>query len=123
MKNWKILVVEDEYDGQQVVSKLLKYMGIQSDIAATAEDAIEFLTQNRYTAAIIDLELPGMDGVQLIRQIRSDAATREMLCIMMTAYHSSQMKKLLLDAGADAYFPKPIDDTTFIRELERMLGS
>ena len=123
MKDWKILVVEDEYDGQQVVSKILRYMGIQSDVAATAEEAMDFIAQQTYNAAIIDLALPGMDGMELIAQIRSDESMAEMPCIMMTAYHSSQVKKQALDAGADAYFPKPIDDTTFVRELERLLNA
>src|SRR5687767_5116600 len=123
MRDWKILVVEDEYDGQQVVSKILKYMGIQSDIAGTAEEALDLLAGQPYTAAIIDLALPGMDGLELMSRIRADASVASMPCVIMTAYHSSQVKRQALDAGADAYFPKPIDDTTFIRELERLLDS
>jgi DNA-binding response OmpR family regulator len=123
MKDWKILVVEDEYDGQQVVSKILRYMGIDSDVASTAEEAMDLIASQSYTAAIIDLALPGMDGMELITRIRADASLQAMPCIMMTAHHSSQVKKQALDVGADAYFPKPIDDTTFVRELERLLNS
>lgn len=123
MNDWRILVVEDEYDGQQVVSRILKYMGIQADVAGTAEEALDLMAGQEYTAAIIDLALPGIDGLQLLSQIRSNAATAHMPCVMMTAYHSSQVKKQALDAGFNAYFPKPIDDTTFIRELERLLNA
>ncbi len=121
MNNWRMLVVEDEYDGQQVVSQILKYMGVQSDVASTAEEALDLIAQQGYTAAIIDLALPGMNGMELIAEIRSNAATASMPCVMVTAYHSSQVKKQALDAGFDAYFPKPIEDTSFIRELERIL--
>jgi CheY-like chemotaxis protein len=123
MRDWKILVVEDEYDGQQVVSKILKYMGIQSEVAGTAEDALALIANNTYTAAIIDLALPGMDGLELMSHIRATESAADMPCVIMTAYHSSQVKKQAIDAGANAYFPKPIDDTTFIRELERLLDS
>lgn len=122
MNNWRILVVEDEYDGQQVVSRILKYMGIQADVAATAEEALDLMAGQSYTAAIIDLALPGIDGLQLLSQIRANAATTQMPCVMMTAYHSAQVKKQALDAGVNAYFAKPIDDTIFIRELERLLN-
>jgi len=121
MNDWKILIIEDEYDGQQVVSKMLKYMGIQSDAAGTAEEALNMMSGHKYTAAIIDLALPGMDGLALLRQIRSNPATTSMRCVIVTAYHTSQVKQQALESGADAYFPKPIDDTTFVRELEKLL--
>lgn len=121
MNNWRILVVEDEFDGQQVVSKILKYMGIQSDIAQSAEAALNLLETQTYDAAIIDLALPGMDGMQLISAIRALEATAALPCVMVTAYHTSQVKHEAIAAGFDAYFPKPVDDTVFIRELERLL--
>jgi len=123
MKNWLFLVIEDEYDGQQVVSKILRYMGIHAEVAGTAEEALDMMAGQAYTAAIIDLALPGMDGLELLARIRSDPATADMPCVMITAYHSSQVKKQAVEAGIDLYFPKPIDDTTFIRELERLLDT
>jgi two-component system, sensor histidine kinase and response regulator len=122
MKDWNILIVEDDHDGQQVISRILKYMGIRTDVAGTAEEALDMMSQQSYTAAIVDLALPGMDGMALMARIRSDAATAQMPCVMVTAYHSSQVKKQALDAGVDAYFAKPLDDTSFIRELERLLA-
>ena len=118
----KILVVEDEYDGQQVVSKMLQYMGVQSDIAATAEDALKMLANNQYTAAVIDLALPGMDGLALLAQIRADDATANLPCVIITAYHTSTVKQQALTTGANAYFPKPLDDTLFMREFEKLLA-
>lgn len=123
MKDWRFLVIEDEYDGQQVVSKILNYMGIHAEVAGTAEEALDMMAGQAYTAAIIDLALPGMDGLELLSRIRSDPATADMSCVMITAYHSSQVKKQAVEAGIDAYLPKPIDDTIFIREVERLLGA
>lgn len=118
----RILVVEDEYDGQQVVSKMLKYMGMAADVYDRAEDALDALSNNTYNAAILDLALPGMDGINMLQEIRAESAFDNMPCIIMTAYHNSSVKQQALEAGCDAYFPKPLDDTTFMREIERLLG-
>ncbi len=123
MKDWKILVVEDEYDGQQVVSKMLEYMGVQSEVASTAEEALHKMGMQTFTAAVIDLALPGMDGLALLSRIRSTPATAAMPCVIITAYHTSAVKQQALAAGANAYFPKPLDDTMFMREFERLLAN
>lgn len=121
MGNIRVLVVEDEYDGQQVVSKILKYMGMEADVYDRAEDALVALETNTYNAAILDLALPGMDGINLLQEIRAEPTFDKMPCIIMTAFHSAGVKQQALDAGCDAYFPKPIDDMTFRREIERLV--
>lgn len=117
----QILVVEDEFDNQKVVSKILGYMDLHSDLVDSAEDAIEKLQANKYDAVIIDLALPGMDGMQLLSQIRSNTDLDDMPCIVMTAYHSAQVKSDALAAGCNAYFAKPFDEMVFIREMERFV--
>lgn len=122
MKNWRVLIVEDERDGQEVVQGILGYFNIAADVAFTADEALRLLEKNGYTAAVIDIGLPGMDGLELMRHMRDQAAYRTLPCVAITAYHTSQLKKDALEAGFDAYFPKPLDDTNFIRELERVVG-
>jgi CheY-like chemotaxis protein len=121
LKNWNVLIVEDEVDGQEVVEGILGYFNIATDVAATAEEAIQLLAQQRYTAAVIDLGLPGIDGLELMRLIREQQALAGLPCIAITAYHTSQLKREALEAGFDAYFAKPLDDTSFTRELERVV--
>jgi len=93
-----------------------------ADVAFTADETLNLLSKNTYTAAIIDIDLPGMDGLELVTHIRDQAAYKSLPCIAITAYHTSQLKKDALEAGFNAYFPKPLDDTNFIRELERVVG-
>jgi CheY-like chemotaxis protein len=121
MSNWKILVVEDEPDGQMVVAGLLNYFNVAVDTVGNAEDALAALQQTQYTGAVIDLALPGMDGMTLLRTIRNTATTATMPCVAITAYHTSAVKQQAMEAGFDAYFPKPLEDTTFIRELSRVI--
>lgn len=117
----QVLIVEDEFDNQKVVSKILGYMDLCPDVVDTAEDALQKLDDSTYDAVIIDLALPGMDGMQLLSQIRSNTDYDAMPCIVMTAYHSSQVKSDALAAGCNAYFAKPFDEMVFIREMERFV--
>jgi CheY-like chemotaxis protein len=121
LSKWHVLVVEDEPDGQDVVAQILELYKISTDAVETAEDALARLEQTEYTAAIIDLNLPAMDGIELVRQIRAHTVLSALPCIAITAYHTSAVKQQALASGFDAYFAKPLDDTAFARELERVV--
>jgi CheY-like chemotaxis protein len=120
--DWKILVVEDEPDGQIVINGILEYFNVATDAVASAEEALQALAYYAYTAVIVDLNLPGMDGIGLVQAIRQNTATADLPCVAITAYHTSTVKKQAIEAGFDAYFPKPVDDTSFVRELERIVA-
>jgi CheY-like chemotaxis protein len=121
--NWHVLVVEDDADGQVVMTTLLEHLGISMDVASDSAEAEQFLFQsnNIYNAAIIDLALPDKDGWQLLALIQDNSQTASLPCIAVSAYHNSKLREDAILSGFKAYFPKPIDGTTFLRELERML--
>jgi CheY-like chemotaxis protein len=70
---------------------------------------------------VVDLNLPGMDGIELVREIRAHDVLQALPCIAITTYHTSAVKQQALASGFDAYFAKPLDDTAFVRELERVV--
>lgn len=121
--SWHVLIVEDDEDGQEVVATLLRHLNISLDIAANAAEAEQFLFQsgNTYSAAIIDLALPDKDGWQILSEILSNPKTANVPCVAVTAYHTSKLREDAIMAGFNAYFPKPIDGTGFMRQLERIL--
>lgn len=121
--DWRILVVEDDPDGQEVVATILERLNIPIDIASDAAEAEQYLfaPDSRYSAIIIDLALPGKNGWELLSDIRSDTRTTDIPCIAVTAYHNSKVREEALTVGFDAYFAKPIDATSFARELEHIL--
>ena len=121
MKNDRILVVEDDQDGQELVARLLSYHKIPFHIVFNAEDALEALTQGRYTGAIFDLSLPGMDGWSLLEMVKSNPDTYNLPCVAITAYHSAELAVKAIEAGFAAYFSKPLESTSFVRELQRVL--
>ncbi len=120
-KNWQVLVIEDDPDGQDVVQRILRHHDVQFDAAYTGEEALEFLAQHEYTAVVCDLALPGIDGWGLIDRIRNDPATVELPCFAITAYHSAEVAVKAIQCGYTAYFPKPLDPTSFVREMERAI--
>ena len=122
-KGWHILVVEDDGDAQVMMSTLLGHLNISSDIAADAAEAEHFLFQSgrTYDAAIIDLALPDKDGWQILAEVLDNEQTADLTCIAVTAYHTSKLREDAIMAGFRAYFPKPVDGTTFLRELQSML--
>jgi two-component system cell cycle response regulator DivK len=120
---WHILVIEDDADGQVVMSTLLGHLNISVDLASDAAEAEHFLFQSgqTYDGAVIDLALPDKDGWQILSEILADSRTADLPCIAVTAYHTSKLREDAILAGFRAYFPKPIDGTKFLRELESIL--
>ena len=123
MRNRRVLVVEDEPDGQAVVTSLLDHYHINAEAVDNAEDALSSLSRANYDAIVIDLMLPGMDGLELVQTIRNDPATRDLPCLAITAYHTSRVKADAMDVGFDGYFAKPLKPDTFVTRLNQLMTS
>jgi two-component system cell cycle response regulator DivK len=117
-----ILVVEDEPDGQELVSRMLKVINISVEVAGDGETGWDMLHEKDYTMAIIDLALPGMGGIELLSKIRSSDDLRFLPCVAITAYHTPELKQQALSTGFDGYFAKPLDRTLFLEALSQLLG-
>lgn len=124
MANQRILVVEDDPDGQSVMSYVLNYMETSVDIATTAEEACHLLFEEEqaYNAVIIDLVLPGMNGWQLLDMIQHDPRTAPYPCIAITGYHTSQIKEQAMRVGFVTYVTKPIHAPSLAETLASIIG-
>jgi CheY-like chemotaxis protein len=118
---WRVLVVEDEPDGQVVVAEMLRHFNIPTELAMNAEEAFEHLDAQKFNALIIDIALPDIDGLELVRKLRRELRITQP-CIAITAFHTSKTRQAALEAGFDAYFPKPLDHMHFVRELEKLIS-
>ena len=116
-----LLVVEDELDGQELVARLLGQVNVEVELAGTAEEAWSLLNERTYAGVIIDLALPGKDGLQLIREIRGDAHLRNLPCIAITAYHTPELRQQCVQAGFEAYYPKPLNRTLFLQSIDDLI--
>ena len=113
-----ILIVEDDPDGQALVSHVIGHLNIPYDVVGDAEKASQILFES---SAAYQAVIPGKDGWELLSEIRNHAETANLMCVAVTAFHTSKTREDALRAGFDAYFSKPLDATHFSRELASLL--
>jgi CheY-like chemotaxis protein len=113
-----VLVVEDENDSMELVQGVLEHHGIRSVGASDAERALIILEDMQPTLILIDLALPGMDGWELLKNVRANQRLSKVPCVAITAFHVPELAEQAIEAGFNAYFAKPLDATSFVRELE-----
>lgn len=103
----RILIVDDEPDTCANLSDILTDLGYPVDTAYDGFAAMELVKKNAYDIALLDLRMPGMDGLELYRRIRRASAGT--VAIVVTAYASSDTAKSVLSAGAWKIVPKPVN--------------
>lgn len=120
-EDWRLLIIEDDPDGREVIARILQHHQIIGDFAKTAEEAIQFLSRydDSYTGVVIDLHLPGMDGWALLKAIQNDRDNAHLPCVAITAYHTPDLAIRAMASGFRAYIPKPLDVKQFVAELQR----
>src|ERR1700759_1973776 len=111
MAERRILVVEDDMDGQEVFEHILRHHNINADIVSTGEEAISQMAIQKYSAAIIDLALPKIDGWTLLEAILANHTAAPIPWGAVTAFPSAEVAVKAIEAGFVAYFPKPLDPT------------
>jgi len=116
----RVLVVEDNEENKKVAQALLEKLGQRVTIAGGGEEALERLAREPFDVVFMDVEMPGMDGLEATRRIRSGAAGAAgggVRILAMTAHAVSGYRDLCRDAGMDGYLTKPLD----IAQLEQAL--
>jgi CheY-like chemotaxis protein len=104
-----ILVVDDNPTNLKLLVYLLQNNGYVVHTAASAEDALVMLGGLQPQLVLLDLQLPGMDGLTLARKLRDDAATRDLVIVAVTAQAMAGDREKALAAGFDGFITKPID--------------
>lgn len=105
----QILVVDDNPTNLKLVSDVLESSGYEVLKAEDAEAALVVLEQARPRLILMDIALPGMDGLTLTRKLKSDPATRDIRIIALTAFAMKGDDAKAREAGCDGYITKPID--------------
>jgi two-component system response regulator HydG len=116
----RLLIVDDEQDTCSNLSDIFSDLGFQVDVAYDGPSALEFVKRNSYDVAILDLKMPGMDGLELYRRIRQLSAGT--VAIVVTAYASSATAASVLDAGAWKILSKPIDFPRLMELVDEALN-
>ncbi|HSX22044.1 MAG TPA: response regulator [Gaiellaceae bacterium] len=111
MNQRTVLVVEDDEDILSLVSKRLVLDGFDVVVARDGEDALKLAQERKPDIAVLDLGLPGLDGIDVLRGIRADKALSGMIVILLTARAQEADVRRGFEAGADAYIRKPFSPT------------
>jgi CheY-like chemotaxis protein len=118
----RILVVDDNPTNLKLVSDLLAFEGHEILNAMDAEQAQVVLMQTLPDLILMDIALPGMDGLTLTRQLKADARTCHIHIVALTAFAMKGDKQKALDAGCDGYISKPIDTRALPGEVAALLA-
>ena len=116
-----VLVVDDTPANQKLLQVLLTGEGYDVRLAGAADEALSILQAFRPRMILMDVLLPGMDGLELTRRLRADARTRDVVILGLTACAMPGDAEKVLAAGCDGYLSKPIDVPTFLGTMARYL--
>jgi DNA-binding NtrC family response regulator len=115
----RILVIDDDESIRKTMSAILEEEGYIVDLAATGSEAIQKTKEKVYNIALIDIRLPDMEGVELLKLIKENVPkTRK---IMVTGYPSLQNAVNALNKNADAYLIKPVDVEKLLNTIKEQL--
>jgi Response regulators consisting of a CheY-like receiver domain and a winged-helix DNA-binding domain len=118
----KVLVVEDNEMNMQLVEYLLEEGGFQILKATSGEDALQVANADVPDLILMDIHLPGMDGLTVVREMKSLEKTKRIPILALTAHAMRGDKDRFLDAGCDGYITKPIDVKTFVSSIAKYLA-
>jgi CheY-like chemotaxis protein len=122
MTTAKILVVDDNPQNAKLVSFLLRTQGYGVVTAANADEALAAIEQEAPRLILMDLQLPGMDGLTLTRKLKADERTSGIFIVAVTAYAMKGDEGLARAAGCDAYVTKPIDTRSLPGKIAEYLA-
>jgi DNA-binding response OmpR family regulator len=117
-----ILVVDDSPVNLRLAAAVLRSEGYDVHLASTAEESLVTLKTLRPALILLDIQLPGMDGLELTRVLRQDPRTRGLLVVALTASDMKSDQDQAFDAGCDGYISKPFDTRTLGSQLRAFLG-
>jgi signal transduction histidine kinase len=116
-----ILVVEDNPANMKLVREVLKGRGFRILEATSGEEALDTIRFIRPDLILMDIQLPGMDGLAVTRQLKENPATRDIPTIALTAHAMKRDQERVLEAGCAGFIPKPIDTVNFSNQIASFL--
>lgn len=117
----KIMVVDDNESNLKLARDLLEMEGFEVSGCMDAESALKALHQFRPVLILMDLALPGIDGLQLTQKLKSEKQTKDIKIVALTASAMKGDKERILAAGCDGYIAKPIDTRKFKEQVAQYL--
>jgi DNA-binding response OmpR family regulator len=117
-----VLVADDDEDILLLVTTRLKRDGFEIVQASNGDEALAVARERRPALAVLDIGMPGLDGVEVLEQIRADGDLRAMKVLLLTAKAQESDVRRGFDAGADAYVKKPFSPADLSARVHELLS-
>ena len=116
-----ILIVEDNDKNRKLVRDVLTFKGYETVESETGEEGVRLAQERRPSLGLMDIRLPGIDGVEALRRLRAEGTTRGIPVMATTASVMTEDRQKIMAAGFDAYQSKPINVTDFVAAVAQLL--
>jgi CheY-like chemotaxis protein len=121
MTNELILIIEDNEKNRKLVRDVLQYKGYKTLEAETGEDGVRLAQESSPALILMDIQLPGMNGIEALGRLRADPKTKKIPVIAVTASAMTHDRAKIMAAGFDGYQSKPINVKEFLVAVREML--
>ncbi len=116
------LIIEDNPDNMELISFILEKGGYKTLKAETGEEGVDMTLNLRPDFVILDIQLPGIDGYEVLHRIRKSEVDGSIPIIAVTSYAMSGDREKLMDAGCNGYIEKPIEPGKLIGQIREAIG-
>ena len=117
-----ILIVEDNDKNMKLARDVLQAQGYATLEAITGEDGVRLALEHKPDLVLMDIQLPGINGIEALRRLRSDASTASIPVVAVTASVMQTDRREITDAGFDGYIGKPISLRPFLESVREQLA-
>lgn len=118
----RILIAEDEPNIVESLSYILQRADFDVECATNGTDALDRLRRSSFSALILDLMMPEMNGFEVLRAVRADRALASLPVIVLTAKGQARDRKVAEEGGASAFITKPFSNAEVVEEVRRLTG-
>jgi two-component system, cell cycle response regulator DivK len=123
MANELVLIIEDNEKNRKLVRDVLQVKGYKTIETETAEEGLKLAAEQSPDLILMDIQLPGIDGITALKQLRADAKTKDVPVVAITASAMTHNRQTMLAEGFDGYQTKPISVKDFLAEVQRVLDT
>lgn len=114
----KILIVEDNINNLELFSDIINIAGYECIYALNGEEALEIAKREKPDLILLDIQLPGLDGIEVRKFLKSSDETKDIKVIALTAYAMKGDKEMFLNKGFDGYISKPVKIKEFLEAID-----
>lgn len=118
----QVLIIEDDEASLFIYTTVLEHSGYRVQQARTGGEGLRLVREAQPDLVIMDVGLPGTDGFELTRQIKDDPTTRSIPVVAVTVHAFERDRQEAVSAGCDAFFPKPLQPSDLLLEVNRFLS-